>query len=412
MKLVEITFWVCSAGVVYTYALYPVLLTLAARLMRHRPDAAASDPAVDAAGEDLPFVSLVIAAYREEAVILQRLNNALLTDYPADRFEIVIGVDGNEDLTGELVSHINDPRIRLRQFPVRRGKPSVLNDCIPDAKGDIVVLSDANTDLHPQAIRRLVAHFKDPSVGGVVGQLVLVDSQTGLNNDGLYWQYENYLKHQEGRLGALLGANGAIYAIRRERFAPIPPNTIVDDLLIGMQVHLRGERLVFESEAVATEETATSIADEFGRRARIGAGAFQSLIWLYPLLNPLRGRIAFTFWSHKVLRWVCPLLLIGALVSNLILCSHPFYWVMLSCQIGFYAMAVLGLTATKDKSVSRFSRVAGLFVGVNAALLVGLQRFLRNSQGSCWKRTDRSVESSVEQIERAESENETEVVSS
>lgn len=392
MSFCEVTLWTSLALVAYSYLIYPLVLAVLVRFVR--------DPRVDTAVQEIPTnewpaVSLVIAAYREEAVILDRLKNAVLLDYPADRFEIIIGCDGAEDLTGELVEAFSDSRVRLLQYPERRGKASVLNDSIPAARGEIIVLSDANTMMDQDAIKKLVRHFRNPEVGGVVGRLVLSDLAGGENVDGVYWRYENYLKKCEGRIGALLGANGAIYAIRKELYQPIPANTIVDDFLIGMRVHLSGRRLLYDERARAREETAPSIQGEFHRRARIGAGGFQSLVWLSRLLNPWRGRIALTFWSHKVLRWVTPLLLIAAWCSNLALAGDLFYRRLLLLQSLFYLAAVVGLWFLPGGRVLRALKVPAMFVSMNAALLVGLWRWLSGRQGGIWKRTERVPEKSV-----------------
>ena len=404
MLAVEIIFWLSLALVGYAYIVYPMLI--AALAVRHRiltASSVARTPTDDqqcntrqqpeqATRNELPFVSIVIAAYREERVITQRLNNLALQDYPADRFEVIIGVDGDEDLTGELVRVFGDPRVRLLQFPERRGKASVLNDCIPIAKGDIVVLSDANTMMEATAIRRLVRHFVDPQIGGVCGQLLLTDSASGENVDGIYWRYENFLKKCEGELGVLLGANGAIYAIRKELYEPIPSETIIDDFLIGMRVHLHGKKLIFDAEAVAREETAPHMQAEFHRRARIGAGGFQSLAWLTPLLNPARGLIALAFWSHKVLRWMAPSLLIAAILTNVVLASNPFYLHVLLVHETFYLLATCGLWLLHARRWPKLLRLPAMFVSMNAALLVGLWRFSCNRQKATWKRTERSEE--------------------
>lgn len=382
----EILFWGSVGLVAYAYLGYPMLVGLLSRLVK--------DPARDTsmANGDWPFVSLVIAAYKEEGVILERIQNALLMDYPADRLEILFGCDGNEDATAELVSTIPDSRIRLFAFPKRRGKPSVLNDCVAAARGEILAFSDANTFWDRDALKKIVRHFGKETVGGVCGQLFLTDPVTGENVDGMYWKYENFLKRCEGRLRALLGFNGAIYAIRRELWEPIPPQTIVDDFLIGMRIYLRNHTLIFDESAVAREESAPSIGAEFHRRARIGAGGFQSLCWLSRLLNPKYGSVALAFWSHKVLRWLCPLFLVAAAFSNIVLAGSPLYAGLLAAQVMFYGLALLGRWMPGRGLPVRIVRLFSLFVGMNTALGVGFWRWASNRQSGAWKRTARSAE--------------------
>ncbi len=383
---VEICFWVSIGLILYSYLLYPVLLALIARVSPEK-----SARIIEEIPDDQwPMVSLVIAAYREESVIVERLNNALQIDYPSDKIEIIIGVDGQEDTTGELVQNFQDSRIRLMQFPERRGKASVLNDCIAVARGEIILFSDANTFWDANAAKLLVRHFENKQVGGVCGRLLLTDAETGKNVDGLYWRYENRLKQWEGKLGALLGANGAIYAIRKELYQPIPPQTIVDDFVIGMRIHQAGYQLLYEKEAIAREETAPTISDELQRRIRIGAGAFQSLTWLWRLLLPRYPLVSWAFWSHKVLRWFCPALMVIAFVSNLSLAQTPLYQKMLIMQGLFYLIAVLGSFSILPGKIGKIAQTAWMFVNMNLALALGFNRWLFNTQKGTWKRTERS----------------------
>ena len=379
-----IWFWTSLALVFYTYAGYPVLIRAFARAFGRRPGA----PVV--ADRDLPTVSLVLAAYNEEAVIEGRLLNALALNYPPGKLEIVVGSDGSTDRTAEIVRRFADRGVRLLDYPRNRGKASVLNSATAEARGEILLMSDANTDIDREAVRRLVRWFHDPGVDSVVGRLVLVDPATGRNADGLYWKYETFLKRCEGRLGALLGANGAIYALRRELYTPIPASTIVDDFVIPLLVKVRtGGVIVFDDEAFAVEETPPDVGSELHRRSRIGAGGFQSIGMLWPLLDPRRGWIAFSFLSHKILRWLGPFFLIGILVSNLLLLGLPFYRAALLLQAGFYGSALLVAFVPSRSRWLRPLRLMTMFTGMNAALLVGFWRWLRGSQAAAWKRTVR-----------------------
>ncbi len=383
---VEIMCWASIGLIVYSYLVYPIILALLAKLSPQKSPRKIEEIPVD----QWPMVSLVIAAYREESVIVERLNNALQIDYPGDNIEIIIGVDGNEDATGELINTFQDTRIRLMQFPERRGKASVLNDCIAVARGEIILFSDANTFWDADAAKLLVRHFEDKQVGGVCGRLLLTDGSTGENVDGIYWRYENRLKEWEGKLGALLGANGAIYAIRKEIYQPIPSQTIVDDFVIGMRIHQSGYQLLYEKEAIAREETAPTISDELQRRTRIGAGAFQSLTWLWRLLLPRYPLVSWAFWSHKVFRWFCPAFMVIALVSNFLLAQTPLYQTLLALQGIFYTTAVLGNFSLLPGKLGKFAQAVWMFVNMNIALALGFNRWLFNTQKGTWKRTERS----------------------
>jgi cellulose synthase/poly-beta-1,6-N-acetylglucosamine synthase-like glycosyltransferase len=379
--VIAAVFWCCAAGVVYAYVLYPVLIYALSRVSARR-----DEPPADAS---LPRVALVIAAYNEAEVLERRIANALALDYPRELLNIVIASDGSDDATPQICRRY-EGRIRVMLFPYRRGKPATLNDAISRVDAEIITLSDANTDMDAGALRALVRWFVDPSVGAVCGRLVLTDPHTGRNADGLYWRYETFLKRCEGRLGGLLGANGAIYAIRRSLFTPLPPGTVVDDFVIPLAAKLRSRcRIVYEEGAVAHEETAPDIRGEFGRRARIGIGGWQALATLWPLLSPRHGWTAFTFWSHKVLRWACPFLLIGALVTAAALARQPVYAAALAAQLAFYGVGVVA--ALLPHRALRRLRLSSMFLAMNLALLVGFIRWLRGGHSGVWRRTARAT---------------------
>jgi cellulose synthase/poly-beta-1,6-N-acetylglucosamine synthase-like glycosyltransferase len=373
--------------VLYAYLGYPVVIYSLARLLgRRRPVAEPTD-------EELPNVSLLIAAYNEEAVIEDRLRNALAMDYPKDKWEVVVAADGCSDRTAEIVSRYADQGVRLLEHPERRGKAAALNDAFKQVNGEVVILSDANTFTDPTAARHLVRWFQDSRVVAVCGKLVLTDPETGRNVDSLYWTYETFLKRQEGRLGALLGANGGIYAIRTSRYVPLPNGTILDDLVIPLLAKLRhGGDIVFDRRALAHEETPANITAEFHRRSRLGAGGFGTLGLLAGLLNPRRGWIFFTFVSHKLLRWCCPFFLLGLLATSALLWDLPMFRALFFAQLAFYATAVVAAYLPGQFRALRLLRLTTMFASMNGALLVGFSRWLFNTQNVTWKRTARLAE--------------------
>ena len=381
----QIVFWVSLALVVYAYALYPIAVWACSRVFGRQPT-----PPTDDGGE-LPLATLLIAAHDEEAVIRARLENALALDYPQEKLEIVVASDGSTDATADIVRAFAHRGVRLLEYTPNRGKAATLNAAWREVRGDIVLLSDANTFTHREAPRHLVRWFRDPAVGAVCGRLVLVDSATGRNVDGVYWRYETFLKRCEARLGALLGANGAIYAVRRADYTPLPSGTIVDDFVIPLLARARhGSRLVYEADAVAREETPAEISEEFKRRARIGAGGFQSLRMLWPLLSPRHGWLAWSFLSHKLLRWCCPFFLLALALSDIVLVRSPFYGAALAAQAAFYLAAWLGSRWASRSKVARLVRLTTLFTSMNAALLVGFWRWVTGRQRGVWARTART----------------------
>lgn len=388
-------FWSAALLLAHTYFFYPLVLFAmegvahvvhTIRFMRTGGDRRrrARDEVA------LPTVSLVVAAYNEASCIQQKLENSLALDYPAERFEVLIGSDGSSDGTDDLVRRCEDARVRLSPAP-RAGKTTVLNRCVPAARGDIVVLSDANTMIDAAALRKLVRHFEDPEVGAVCGKLKLYNPTKQDYEESAYWSYESLIKFYEGKRGAVVGANGGLYAIRRTLFQQLPPSTIVDDFVIPLRILEKGFKVVYEAEAVASEETTEDYDKEFGRRARIAAGNFQSLRMVPGLLLPTAGFPAFAFWSHKLLRWCAPALMGVALVANLFLLDSLFYRFTLLAQALFYAMAYLGKAGVlKRGTAKRVASVAYYFVTMNLAIVVGFWRFLRNSQRAAWDRTARA----------------------
>jgi cellulose synthase/poly-beta-1,6-N-acetylglucosamine synthase-like glycosyltransferase len=384
----KIIFWMCVSIVAYTYAGYPVLIFVLSRAFGKR----ASPP--DVVEAELPLVSVLIAVHNEESVIEQRINNALQLDYPADKLEIVIASDGSDDRTVELASGYGH-RVRVANYAGRRGKAATVNTAARDLNGQIVLFSDANTSIDHQAVRKLVRWFGDGHVGVVCGRLVLIDSKGGNNVDGVYWRYETFMKTCEGRLGALVGANGAIYAIRRDVFESIPAGTVVDDLVIPMLARMRrGCGIVYDEDALGWEETPSNLSEEFRRRVRIGSGGFQSLAMLWPILDPRRGWIALAFLSHKVLRWVCPLLLLSALGASAALChGDAIYRWALAAQICFYGFCAATWKLANYARVPRVLRLASMFAGMNAALFLGLLQWMRGRPQGTWRRTERTATS-------------------
>lgn len=384
-SLAEATFWICAGVIVYVYAIYPAVIWLCSQCWGRRR------PAPEIGAEELPTLTLLIAAHNEQQVIGARLENALAVDYPREKLRIVVASDGSTDQTAAIVRTFASRGVTLLDFAPNRGKAAALNAAWRHLTSEIVVLSDANTWIDPSAPRRLARWFRSPAVDVVCGRLLLVDPQTGRNADGLYWRYETFLKRCEARLGATLGANGAIYAVRRNAYLPIPRDTIIDDFVIPLRISLeKNSVLLYDDEAVASEETPPEIRDEFRRRVRIGAGGFQSLRLLWPLLDPRFGWLAFSFVSHKLLRWLCPFFLLGELAANLCLCRDSTYLALFIAQLAFLALSIGGASRSGQGLAVRLARLSAMFSAMNLALLLGFFRWLAGGQGGAWTPTTRA----------------------
>jgi cellulose synthase/poly-beta-1,6-N-acetylglucosamine synthase-like glycosyltransferase len=370
----------------YSYVGYPILLWLLSRLHGEQPGDC-SDPSV------WPNVSIVIAAHNEELVIGRRIENLLALDYPVERLQILIGSDGSTDRTSEIV-RLYRPRIAFHDFALQRGKAQVLNDLVPLARGKYVVFTDANTFFEPSAVKELIRGFRlAPSACTVVGKLEFRTAEGTVNPDGFYWRYETILKTLESRFGTVLGANGAIYAIKRSWFRALPAGTIVDDFLIPMLMRLeRRGTVIFRPTAKAWEMVPETVRDEFRRRVRIGAGDAHALRHTWRLLLPREGLLALSYWSHKIVRWMGPVLLPTIFAANLWLVDRPWGRALLMAQIAMYA---LGFAASRLSSVPVVGRVAtGLwyFMVLNAALLLGTLKYLSGRAAPSWQRTPRTAE--------------------
>ena len=387
-------FGLAWALILYTYIGFPLVLAVFARLFgsvkrvatRYFGGGNSGTNGPDCDGETrLPRVAMVVAAFNEETVLVDKLANTWEIDYPSDRFQVWIGSDGSSDGTDRILGSCSDARLHHKGFSERRGKISVLNDLLAEIDADIVVMSDANTVYAPDAVRKLVAQFEDPRVGCVSGELGLLQDG-GVSGEGLYWKYEGWIKRSESRLGFLIGCNGGIYALRRECYEPLPNSTIVEDFVLTMRVLERGYRVVFAPEARAFEPPSSTSRAEMIRKVRIGAGGFQALGLTCRLLLPEFGLTAFAFWGHKVLRWLVPFFYIIATAANLALWRLPTFSLFLIVQAVGAILAVAAYHAQPGRKLPRWTQPASYFYLMNYSLFCGFVRFVTRTQRVTWDR--------------------------
>ena len=385
----------CLGFVAYAYLGYPIVIIAWTGLREAasgiRFVAGGPDRRVRRRDDRWPTLTVALAAHDEQTCIRQKVENCLALDYPPEKLEVLVGCDGCTDRTAELARATGDARVTVVEGP-RSGKATVLSQLVPRARGDVVLLTDANTLLDRGAAKALARHFQEPSVGAVVGRLRLYNRVKRDYEESLYWKYETVLKFYEGKLGCVLGANGGLYAVRRLLFQPLPRATIIDDFVVAVRIAARGWCVPYEPEAVAYEETTEDVSEEFGRRARIGAGNWQSLALVPEALDPRRGFLAFAFVSHKLLRWLVPFFLAAALAASI-----PFAWsgglaakLLLVGQAAFYALGLAGRWRVRGR-LRRPAALAWYFLSMNAALAVGLWRFIRGTQDAAWERTSRTA---------------------
>ncbi len=359
-------FWLSFLLIGYSYVGYPLWIALRARL-RHRPVRRS---------EIVPAISVVIAAHNEAAILPAKLANLEQLDYPGEKLEILVVSDGSTDGTEQILQSGSRQGIRLISLPQRLGKAAALNCGIRAASGEVVVFTDARQQIEPAAIRALMSNFSDPSVGCVSGELCLFDqAPTGRTAGvGWYWKMEKMIRKWESSSGSVVGATGAIYAVRRNLLPVLPAGTIVDDVYIPLEVIRRGYRVLFEPDARAWDAATPDFAREFRRKVRTLTGNYQLLQlmpWLLTRANPVR----FEFVSHKLMRLSVPFALVGLLAGAFFLPSN-FYLACLVAQVLFYGVAPLALKWPRIPGIGRVASVALSFLVLNVAALVAFVNFV------------------------------------
>lgn len=378
-----VIFWTCIFLITFVYIGYPVVLYCIVMFFPYK---------LQELSETWPSVTILVLAYNEEKVIEQKVRNCLSLDYPNSLLKILIVSDGSNDNTESIVNTFVSryDNVKLISCP-RIGKAQAINESMRLVDTEVVIFSDANTDYDKKTVKELVKWFSDKEIGCVCGRLIYRNPKEVISGEGesFYWRYENRLKILESKIGYLAGANGAIYAIRRSLFEYLPKNTINDDFTISMRIIMKGFKSVFEGNALAYEYVAPTVADEFRRHIRDGAGHYLALIHLLRLLNPFLGVKSFIYWSHRILRWMVPGFLILIFLMNVILATQNFYGIILFMQIIFYAFAILGLLMIKHKKIPFILYVPFYFCNLNLALLLGFIKLTLGRQNSMWERTPR-----------------------
>jgi cellulose synthase/poly-beta-1,6-N-acetylglucosamine synthase-like glycosyltransferase len=390
----QAVFWVSAFLLVHTYALYPLSLPVLRRLLPLRAPRGRSHLPGAASAARPRRVSILLAAYNEEKVLEEKIQNSFELEYPRGDLEILVGSDGSTDRT-EAIAARYAPDVKLFAFPQRSGKAAVLNRLVPEAQGEILVFCDANTMLLKNVLQKLLSHFENPDIGCVCGRLILHDAgETALSiGESIYWNLESEIKKQEGHLGTVIGANGGIYAIRKELFRPIPTGIkVMDDFFVTTNVLRAGKSVVYEPQAIGSEETSLDAFGEFHRKVRISQANFNLLPRYLPLLNPVRPLVAYGFLSHKLLRWLAPFILFALLVANAVLApASPFYSGILVAQALFYAVALLGYFGNGKTLRYKFLLIPYYFCSMNYALFLGFLKAITTRDGGTWNRIERAA---------------------
>jgi cellulose synthase/poly-beta-1,6-N-acetylglucosamine synthase-like glycosyltransferase len=376
-QLAEFLFWLSLAALLYVYVGYPLVLLCLSAFFRTPP----AKPGYT------PFLSVLIAAYNEEAGIKKKIEQTLDLDYPADKMEILVLSDGSTDRTDEIIQSFSDPRIRLFHVTGRKGKTNAQNEGVLHARGEVLVFSDATTIYHPEALRYLACNYVDLGVGAASGRYQYFDPQgnspTGLGTMA-FWNYENFIKRMQSTIRTISGCCGCIYSVRRVAYTPLAPE-VISDLIQPLHVIRKGYRVVFEDRALAYEGTTQSTSEEFSMRVRIVTRGIRGLLSVPALLTPWKfGWVSFQLWSHKISRWLVPFFLLGLFGSNLLLWSSLSHRLVLGGQVAFYALSLLSLLIP----LQRLWKPLGVplyFCTLNAAALFSVIEVLRGKKYVVWQ---------------------------
>jgi cellulose synthase/poly-beta-1,6-N-acetylglucosamine synthase-like glycosyltransferase len=371
-----------TGALVYTYFGYPLFMLILGSLFRK--------PRKEPGHQ--PSISMLIAAYNEEANIGRKLEQTLALRYPADKFEVLVVSDGSTDRTDEIVRSFADPRVRLLRIDQRKGKTNAQNEGVKLCRGEIIVFSDATATYHPDALKYLACNYDDPRVGAVSGRYKYFDpngdSPTGLGSVA-FWNYENMIKLSQHRVHTLTGCSGCIYSVRKSVYVPLPLQAC-SDLVEPLHIVRNGFRVAFEDRALAFEETTQNSKEEFRMRTRIVTRAIRGLFSVPELLKPwAHPWVSFQLLSHKVLRWLVPFPLIALYISSAVLYSRAEFRYALFAQSLFYGFALLSLIVP----LHRRWKLLGIplfFCTLNAAALVSFFKLRGGQKYTVWETVRRA----------------------
>lgn len=386
MEVLEIGFWILLGLVFYTYLGYGILMFLFVKFFGERR-------VIDMENDELPTVTLFVAAYNELPYLEEKVNNLKSLDYPKEKVQILFITDGSNDGSEEFLDSLEG--VEVQHESKRGGKIGALNRGHQFVKNEIVIYSDANTTLNEQALKNITRHFKDNSVGCVAGEKRIIqnnsDNASGAG-EGLYWKYESFLKKLDSDFYSAVGAAGELFAIRKSLHKTVEPDTLLDDFMISMRIAANGMQIVYEPAAYAMELPTANVEEELKRKIRISAGGLQSVARLKHLLNIFKyGRLSFMYISHRFFRWVvCPLALVLLFIINGFLLDNPIYNFLFLGQLVFYTLAILGYVNRFSNKQRKIYLIPFYFAFMNWSVFVGAYRQIKGAQSVLWDKAIRS----------------------
>jgi cellulose synthase/poly-beta-1,6-N-acetylglucosamine synthase-like glycosyltransferase len=354
-----------------------------------------SKPAAIFHNVPLQRVTLIVAAYNEERIIAKKIQNTFQLDYPEELLDVIFITDGSTDGTATIVAQY--PKIIHLHEPERKGKLAAMNRAMQHVKTDSVIFSDANGMLNARAIKNLLKHYADETVGAVSGEKKIINSEKQVvsKGEGAYWQYESAIKMLDSRLWTVVGAAGELFSIKTRLYEPLAENVIIEDFVQSLRVCMEGFVVRYEPAAWSQEEASPDIQEEMERKIRIAAGGFQAMAMLKGIFNVFRYPIlCFQYLSHRVLRWtLCPLSLITLFISSWAIALQVgglFYSVAAAAQAAFYALAVAGWYLAGQKKRPLVFYFPFYFTFMNLCVFAGFFRYVSGSQQATWKKAKRS----------------------
>ena len=391
MTILKVLFWICLFLVFYTYIGYGILLWLLVcvkRIFKGKPQKKQLPP-----DDELPEVTLMICAYNEQDIVDIKMENTRQISYP--KLHVVWVTDGSNDSTNDLLARYQE--VEVIYSPERRGKTAALNHGLSLVKDELIVMTDANTMLNPEAIHEIVRCFMDPQVGCVSGEKRVMarhEGQSAAEGEGLYWKYESTLKRLDSEFYSVMGAPGELCAIRRSLYEPMPENALLDDFVISLRMVDRGYKIAYTSDAYAMEYGSADLTEESKRKRRIAAGGLQSIWWLRKMMNPFRQPVvAFQFVSHRVLRWsITPIALLLLIPLNVVLVLmkggdiYTWIWIL---QLLFYLAAFLGWFLEKNGKKNMFLYVPYYFLFMNLNVFQGFSYLRSHRSSGAWEKAKR-----------------------
>ena len=332
----QLLFWISLFLFLYTFAGYPVFLYVINSVIKNTEKSCKEPDSNDG----LKTVEVILIVRNVQQIITKKIESLYEMNYPSNKFKILIVSDSSDDDTVAFIKEMNHPNLRCIENLQKSSKSACLNQAIALSDADILLMTDARQSHEPNSLRKLVSHFANKDIGAVSGELVLLDPETNQFAKGMdaYWRYEKFIRAQESKIASVPGVTGAIYAMRRSDFEPIPNETLLDDVLIPMNMILKGKRVLFESDAVAYDVPSDDPAREKIRKTRTLAGNWQLIEYCPQLLNPFRNRIWLQFLSHKMFRLLAPLYLLLILFSSGYLVESSFFLFAFVIQVVGYSL--------------------------------------------------------------------------